>query len=150
MPISEPLNGAQAKKVLLLVIGAAPPPRCLCRPVFPVASVDPCLRSASWTRTWKLSFLLCEYAPHAKDGWLISAGAKLHPDDLEPTQIDALPPDLDADFATRVDGTDFVHLECQGYKDPKFEERTVWYHIGFALRHRATEGSAASVRWRSG
>lgn len=67
---------------------------------------------------------------------LLPPGAAPLPDDVAPTQIDALPPELDADFAARVDAGELIHVECQGYRDTAFEPRTLWYHIGFALRHR--------------
>ncbi len=67
---------------------------------------------------------------------LLPPGAPPVPDDVAPTQIDALPPEMDADFATRVPTGELVHVECQGYRDTGFEPRTLWYHVGFALRHR--------------
>ena len=41
----------------------------------------------------------------------------LVPDDVAPTHLDGLPPELDADFATRVAADGRAHLECQGYRD---------------------------------
>lgn len=67
---------------------------------------------------------------------LLPTGAALVPDDVAPTHLDALPPELDADFATRVEADELLHLECQGYRDGGFETRTLWYHIAFALRNR--------------
>ena len=67
---------------------------------------------------------------------LLPAGAALVPDDVAPTQLDGLPPELDADFATRVAEGGLAHVECQGYRDTGFEARTLWYHVGFALRNR--------------
>lgn len=74
-------------------------------------------------------------------------GAAPVPDDVTPTQIDALPPELDADFATRVADTDFVHVECQGYRDTSFEPRALWYHLGFALRHRGRRRVRTVAIW---
>src|SRR5262245_35946842 len=49
---------------------------------------------------------------------LIPLGATLVPDDVAPTQIDGLPPELDADWAARVASDALVHTECQGYGLP--------------------------------
>ena len=46
---------------------------------------------------------------------LVPEGAALLPDDVAPTHLDGLPPELDADFATRVASNALVHIECQGY-----------------------------------
>lgn len=45
---------------------------------------------------------------------LLPEGAELTTEDVAPTHLDGLPPELDADFATRVGAADLVHLECQG------------------------------------
>jgi hypothetical protein len=66
----------------------------------------------------------------------VPKGAVLSPDDVAPTHLDGLPPELDADFAMRVASRDLTHVECQGYRDTGFEARTLWYHLGFALRNR--------------
>ena len=78
---------------------------------------------------------------------LVQPGLKLDPGDLAPTQLDSLPPDLDADFVTRVGQKDLLHVECQGYRDGKFEERAVWYHVGFALRHRGKRRVRTVAFW---
>ena len=78
---------------------------------------------------------------------LVPRGAALVPDDVAPTHLDGLPPELDADWATRVSSDDLIHMECQGYDDTGFSERALWYHVGFALRNR---GKGASARWRCG
>jgi hypothetical protein len=78
---------------------------------------------------------------------LVSPGAALVPDDLAPTHLDGLPPELDADFATRVASDQLVHMECQGYRDAGFSERTVWYHVGFALRNRAKRRVRTVALW---
>jgi hypothetical protein len=63
-------------------------------------------------------------------------GATADVDDVMPTQLDALPPPLDLDWAARVAAHDLVHVECQGYRDPGFPERLLWYHLHLATRHR--------------
>jgi hypothetical protein len=52
-------------------------------------------------------------------------GAVLVPDDLAPTHLDALPPELDADWAARVASDLLIHTECQGYRDHAFGERVL-------------------------
>lgn len=78
---------------------------------------------------------------------LLSRSAVLSPDDVAPTHIDGLPPELDADFAARVDAEELLHLECQGYRDAGFEARTLWYHLGFALRHRGKRRVRTLALW---
>jgi hypothetical protein len=78
---------------------------------------------------------------------LLPAGAALVPDDVAPTQVDGLPPELDADWAVRVDADDLLHLECQGYNDTGFSERVLWYHVGLALRNRGKHRVRSVVLW---
>ena len=78
---------------------------------------------------------------------LFPPGAELVPDDLAPTHLDGLPPELDADFATRVAEGGLTHVECQGYHDTGFEARTLWYHVGFALRNRAKRRVRTVALW---
>jgi len=78
---------------------------------------------------------------------LLPAGAALVPDDVAPTQLDGLPPELDADFATRVAEGGLAHVECQGYRDTGFEARTLWYHVGFALRNRGKRRVRTVALW---
>jgi hypothetical protein len=78
---------------------------------------------------------------------LLPAGASLVADDVVPTQIDALPPELDADFATRVADDALAHVECQGYRDTGFAARTLWYHVGFALRNRGRRRVRTVALW---
>jgi hypothetical protein len=78
---------------------------------------------------------------------LLPSGAALVPDDLAPTQLDGLPPELDADWAARVALDELLHTECQGYKDLRFGERVLWYHIGFALRHRGNRRVRTMALW---
>jgi hypothetical protein len=78
---------------------------------------------------------------------LLPAGAALVPDDVAPTHLDALPPELDADFAARVGTDDFRHVECQGYHDTGFAARTLWYHVGFALRNRGKRRVSTLALW---
>ena len=58
---------------------------------------------------------------------LIPAGVAPSPDDVAPTQVDGLPPELDADWAARVTQGELLHMECQGYRDTGFSERLLWY-----------------------
>ncbi len=78
---------------------------------------------------------------------LLPPGAALVPDDVAPTHLDGLPPELDADFATRVAESELAHVECQGYRDTGFEARTLWYHVGFALRNRGKRRVRTVALW---
>lgn len=78
---------------------------------------------------------------------LLPHDAQLVPDDVVPTQLDGLPPELDADWAARVNQDDLLHIECQGYKDTTFDERTLWYHVGFALRNRGKRRVRTVALW---
>jgi hypothetical protein len=66
---------------------------------------------------------------------------------VAPTQVDGLPPELDADWAVRVDADELLHLECQGYNDTGFSERVLWYHVGLALRNRGKRRVRSVVLW---
>ncbi len=78
---------------------------------------------------------------------LLPAGAVLTTEDVAPTNIDGLPPEMDADFATRVASDELLHVECQGYRDAGFEARTLWYHLGFALRNRGKRRVRTVALW---
>jgi len=78
---------------------------------------------------------------------LLPAHAVLVPDDVAPTHLDGLPPELDADFAARVTSDDLLHMECQGYRDNDFSERVLWYHVGFALRYRGKRRVRTVALW---
>ena len=78
---------------------------------------------------------------------LLPPGAALVPDDLAPTHLDGLPPELDADFAARVASGGLTHVECQGYRDTGFEARALWYHVGFALRNRGKRKVRTVALW---
>lgn len=78
---------------------------------------------------------------------LVSSGAKIVPDDVAPTQIDGLPPELDADWVGRLDDDEMLHVECQGYRDTGFSERALWYHLGLALRNRGRRRVRTVVLW---
>lgn len=84
---------------------------------------------------------------HAVAPSIIPPGATVAPDDAAPTQIDGLPPELDADWASRVASDKLVHTECQGYRDGGFSARTLWYHVGFALRHRGKRRVRTVAIW---
>lgn len=49
--------------------------------------------------------------------------------------FDALPPPLAGDVVLRIRPGDIMHMECQGYRERGFPERTFRYHLGFVLRH---------------
>jgi hypothetical protein len=68
-------------------------------------------------------------------------------DDVAPTNLDGLPPEMDADFATRVASDELAHVECQGYRDTGFEARALWYHLGFALRNRGKRRVRTVALW---
>lgn len=78
---------------------------------------------------------------------LLPLEAALGPDDVAPTHVDGLPPELDADFAVRVASDALAHVECQGYRDTRFEARVLWYHVGFALRHRGRRRVRTVAIW---
>jgi hypothetical protein len=78
---------------------------------------------------------------------LLPEGAAPVPEDVTPTRIDALPPEMEADFAARIADQDLVHVECQGYHDAGFEPRTLWYHIGFALLYRGKRRVRTVAIW---
>src|SRR5262249_5265686 len=78
---------------------------------------------------------------------LLLAGAALVPDDAAPTHLDALPPELDADFAVRVASDELIHIESQGYRDDGFQARALWYHVGFALRNRGKRRVRTVALW---
>ncbi len=71
----------------------------------------------------------------------------LVPDDVAPTHLDGLPPEMDADFAARVNADGLTHVECQGYRDTGFEARTLWYHVAFALRNRSKRRVRTVALW---
>lgn len=78
---------------------------------------------------------------------LLPPEAQLAADDVVPTQLDGLPPEMDADWAARVDQDDLLHVECQGYRDAGFAERILWYHLGFALRNRGKRRVRTVALW---
>ncbi|MBK9264527.1 MAG: hypothetical protein IPM54_32675 [Polyangiaceae bacterium] len=80
---------------------------------------------------------------------LVPASAMLVPEDVVPTQIDGLPPEMDADWAARVNDDELLHMECQGYRDTGFSSRVLWYHVGFALRNRGKRRVRTVALWLS-
>jgi hypothetical protein len=56
---------------------------------------------------------------------------------------------MDADFAARVASDELVHVESQGYRDDGFAARTLWYHVGFALRNRGKRRVRTVALWLS-
>ena len=105
-------------------------------------SSDRAFRALARAQPDVIAGLLAALAPG-----LLPEGAIPLPDDVVPTQIDALPAELDADFAARIDDRDLLHVECQGYRDTGFEARTLWYHVGFALRHRGRRRVRTVAIW---
>jgi predicted transposase YdaD len=67
-------------------------------------------------------------------------------EDVDDTHVD-LPPSLDADSVARCSGV-VLHTECQGYRDPSFDERVFRYHLLLPLRYPAlrVETIALSLR----
>lgn len=84
---------------------------------------------------------------HAITPALLPPHAVPVPDDVAPTQLDGLPPEIDADFAARMTSEDLLHMECQGYRDSGFSERVLWYHVGFALRYRSKRRVRTVALW---
>jgi hypothetical protein len=84
---------------------------------------------------------------HAVVPSMVPPGVAPAPDDMAPTHLDALPPELEADWAARVASDELVHMECQGYRDDGFSERVLWYHVGFALRHRGKRRVRTAALW---
>ncbi len=78
---------------------------------------------------------------------LVPESAMIVPDDVAPTQIDGLPPELDADWVGRIESSDTLHIECQGYHHANFLERALWYHIGLALRYRGKRRVRTVALW---
>ena len=78
---------------------------------------------------------------------LLPPGAVLVPEDVAPTHLDALPPEIEADWASRVASDEFIHTECQGYRDNGFSERALWYHVGFAFRNRGKRRVRTVALW---
>jgi hypothetical protein len=103
---------------------------------------DRAFRALARAQPEVIASLLAAVAPG-----LVPPGAALLPDDVAPTHLDGLPPELDADFATRVASDQLVHVECQGYRDTGFPERAVWYHVGFALRNRGKRRVRTVALW---
>src|SRR5262245_31012422 len=78
---------------------------------------------------------------------IIPPGAVVVPDDVAPTHLDGVPPELDADWASRVASDELIHTECQGYRDTGFSARALWYHLGFALRNRGKRRVRTVALW---
>jgi hypothetical protein len=98
-----------------------------------VPKSDRAFRALARAQPDVIAHLLAAVAPG-----LLPAGAAIVPDDVVPTHLDGLPPELDADFATRVASDELAHVECQGYRDTGFEARTLWYHVGFGSGSRGS------------
>jgi hypothetical protein len=84
---------------------------------------------------------------HAITPTLLPPHAVPVPDDVAPTHLDGLPPEIDADFAARMTPDELLHMECQGYRDSGFSERVLWYHVGFALRFRSKRRVRTVALW---
>lgn len=59
--------------------------------------------------------------------------ATAQPVRLLPTQVTALPPDLDSDWLASLADEALCHVECQGYRDTSFGERLTKYHLRHSL-----------------
>ena len=65
---------------------------------------------------------------------LLPKDARLHPEDLDESRLD-IPAAIDADFVARVEPSDLLHAEFQGYRDSKFLDRLFRYHLLLVLRY---------------
>lgn len=66
---------------------------------------------------------------------LLTGGALAEVAEVQPTQLDALPPETEVDWVARV-GNTLLHVECQSYQDTEFPERLFYYHLHLVVRHR--------------
>jgi hypothetical protein len=107
-----------------------------------VAKTDRAFRALSRQEPEIIAALLRAVKPG-----LISPRTTLVPDDVAPTHVDALPPELDADWVVRVNQDEVLHVECQGYRDVSFSERALWYHLGLALRYRNSRRVRTAALW---
>jgi hypothetical protein len=65
---------------------------------------------------------------------LLPGDARIDPEDLDDSRLD-VPAAIDADFVARVDSSDLLHAEFQGYRDAKFLDRLFRYHLLLVLRY---------------
>jgi len=69
------------------------------------------------------------------------------PADVDDTHLD-LPPSLDADSVARCANV-VLHTECQGYRDPSFDDRVFRYHLLLALRYPTLQVETIALWLRS-
>src|SRR5262249_2880607 len=103
---------------------------------------DRAFRALARTQPDVVAKLLSAVAPG-----VLPPGAVLKPDDIAPTHLDAVLPELDADFAVRAGAKRLAPVECQGSRDRRFARRAVWYHIGFVLRNRGKRRVRTVALW---
>ncbi len=65
----------------------------------------------------------------------LNEGALVTPELVDDPFLEPPPPALQADFVARIGSDRLLHVECQGYRDPKFLERVFRYHLTLALRY---------------
>jgi hypothetical protein len=65
---------------------------------------------------------------------LLPRNARIDLEDLADSRLD-VPAAIDADFVARVDASDLLHAEFQGYRDSKFLDRLFRYHLLLVLRY---------------
>ena len=67
---------------------------------------------------------------------LLRGTAKVEPHDAMDTWLDRPPHPAEADTLLRLDpGDELLHLEGQGYREDKFDDRVLRYHLIVSLRH---------------
>ena len=107
-----------------------------------MSKTDRAFRTLAKSQPENIAELLRILTPHR-----LPTGASFTPDDLAPTQVDALPQALDADCVARVGEDETQHIEFQGYGDKSFSERCVWYHVGLALLYRGKRRVRTTAIW---
>lgn len=66
---------------------------------------------------------------------LLPRGARVTPEKVTDPHIEPAPSALEADWVARVEPGELLHVECQGYRDPRFPSRLFRYHLGLVLRY---------------
>ena len=107
-----------------------------------MAKSDRAFRALARSQPDVVAEMLRVLVPHS-----LPPGAAFTLDDLAPTQVDALPPAMDADCIARVGDDEIRHIEFQGYRDTGFSERCVWYHVGTALPYRGKRRVRTIALW---
>ena len=65
---------------------------------------------------------------------LLPEGARVDREDVDESRLD-VPAAIDADFVARVEPSDLLHAEFQGYRDSRFLDRLFRYHLLLVLRY---------------